>query len=107
MTATGRWLVAVALVRGHPLSVAAAFGSMSIAVLLTGMGSDGVEGLLRVKAAGGSTVVQDEKTSVIFGMPKAAIEAEDTPTQAAMIRQGSSAPSTRRGIMPGNMEGTE
>jgi two-component system chemotaxis response regulator CheB len=56
-------------------SVAAAFGSMSIAVLLTGMGSDGVEGLLRVKAAGGSTVVQDEKTSVIFGMPKAAIEA--------------------------------
>ncbi len=56
-------------------SVAEAWRERTVAVLLTGMGSDGVDGLRRVKALGGRTVVQDEKTSVVWGMPRAAAEA--------------------------------
>lgn len=55
-------------------SVAEAYREKTIGVLLTGMGNDGVEGLLKIKALGGETIVQDEKSSIVFGMPKAAIE---------------------------------
>lgn len=51
------------------------YGRRTLGVLLSGMGSDGVEGLRVIRRAGGRTVVQDESTSVVFGMPKAAIEA--------------------------------
>lgn len=43
-------------------------------VLLTGMGSDGVLGLLAIHIQGGATYVQNEATSVVFGMPRWAIE---------------------------------
>lgn len=43
------------------------------AVLLTGMGNDGAEGMARLRAAGAHTVVQDEATSVVWGMPGAAV----------------------------------
>ena len=49
-------------------------GSNAIGVILTGMGSDGAEGLFEMKKAGASTIAQDEKSCVVFGMPKEAIK---------------------------------
>ncbi|MBI2518520.1 MAG: chemotaxis-specific protein-glutamate methyltransferase CheB [Opitutae bacterium] len=54
-------------------SVARELGSASAACLLTGMGRDGAAGLLAIRRAGGLTLVQDESTSVVFGMPREAI----------------------------------
>jgi two-component system, chemotaxis family, protein-glutamate methylesterase/glutaminase len=45
-----------------------------IAVLLTGMGDDGAKGLKNIRASKGYTICQDKKTSIVFGMPKKAIE---------------------------------
>ncbi len=56
------------------LSAAGVFGSGTLGVILTGMGSDGVQGMEKIRKAGGVTIAQDEKTSVVFGMPKIAIE---------------------------------
>lgn len=50
------------------------FGRRTVAVLLTGMGRDGAAGLKAIQDQGGKTLVQDESTCVVFGMPKAAIE---------------------------------
>jgi two-component system, chemotaxis family, protein-glutamate methylesterase/glutaminase len=55
-------------------SVAEEFGAQGVAVLMTGMGDDGAEGLGAVKRAGGLTIAQSEESCVVFGMPKAAIE---------------------------------
>ncbi len=54
-------------------SVAKTQGANALGVILTGMGSDGVQGLLEMKNAGAETVAQDEATCVVFGMPKEAI----------------------------------
>ncbi|RLB90617.1 MAG: chemotaxis response regulator protein-glutamate methylesterase [Deltaproteobacteria bacterium] len=49
-------------------------GANSIGVILTGMGSDGAEGLLEMKRSGAKTIAQDEKSCVVFGMPNVAIK---------------------------------
>ena len=53
-------------------SVAQSAGSNAIGVILTGMGSDGGEGMLQMRQAGARTIAQDETTSVVYGMPKVA-----------------------------------
>jgi len=64
--------------------VALAFKEGGIAVLLTGMGNDGTEGLKAIKKWGGKNIVQDEKSSVVFGMPKSAIDAGVADTVCAL-----------------------
>jgi two-component system chemotaxis response regulator CheB len=54
-------------------SVASAAGANALGIILTGMGNDGASGLLDMKLAGSSTIAQDEKSCVVFGMPKEAI----------------------------------
>ena len=54
-------------------SVAKSAGSNAIGAILTGMGSDGARGMKNMKDSGSITIAQDEKTSVVFGMPKVAI----------------------------------
>jgi two-component system chemotaxis response regulator CheB len=56
-------------------SLAATMAPHVAAVLLTGMGRDGVDELVRLKQAGALTIAQDEKSSVVFGMPGQAVEA--------------------------------
>jgi len=67
-------------VSGHRPSVDALFTSVAdakpkaVGILLTGMGRDGAAGLLRMREAGAVTIAQDEQTSTVFGMPRAAQE---------------------------------
>lgn len=85
-------------------SVAEVYGDSAIGVVLTGMGSDGVDGLTRLRAAGAATLAQDAASSVVFGMPGAAVEAgavervltlDDLgPTITALVVAG---PDRRRG----------
>ena len=54
-------------------SVAKHAGQNALGIILTGMGRDGADGLLNMKKSGAKTVAQDEASSVVFGMPKEAI----------------------------------
>lgn len=55
-------------------SVAKVYGKGSVAAILTGMGRDGARGMKAIKQLDGKTIAQNEKSCVVFGMPKAAIE---------------------------------
>jgi two-component system, chemotaxis family, protein-glutamate methylesterase/glutaminase len=59
-------------------SVARNFGASAVGILLTGMGRDGARGLKAMRQSGSYTIVQDEKSSVVFSMPSAAIELDAT-----------------------------
>lgn len=56
-------------------TVAESAGANAVGVLLTGMGSDGAQGLLKMRQAGARTIAQDEASCVVFGMPREAIRA--------------------------------
>ena len=71
-------------------SAAKAAGDCGVGVILTGMGSDGAQGLLAMKQAGAATIAQDEATSVVFGMPREAIRlnAADRVLPLARVASG-------------------
>lgn len=50
------------------------YGPGIVGVVLTGMGSDGAQGIQQIKAAGGVVIAQDQETSVVYGMPRVAAE---------------------------------
>jgi two-component system chemotaxis response regulator CheB len=56
-------------------SVAALYGERGIGIILTGMGHDGLEGMKAIKASKGRTIAQDETTCIVYGMPKAVVDA--------------------------------
>lgn len=81
-------------VSGHVPSIDELFrsalpiASQVVAVLLTGMGRDGAEGMLSLRRAGARTVGQDEATAVVYGMPRAALELGAVEQQLPLERIG-------------------
>ena len=80
------------------MSVAKFVAPDTVGVLMTGMGKDGARGMLEMKNKGAHTIAQDEASSVIFGMPREAIElgAVDEVVALARIRDKALAAATRR-----------
>src|SRR5262245_664936 len=80
-------------VSGHRPSVDVLFrsaarlaGSRAVGVILTGMGKDGAEGMLELRQAGGSTLGQDEASSLIYGMPRVAYERGGVMRQCSLAQ---------------------
>jgi two-component system chemotaxis response regulator CheB len=79
-------------VNGHCPSVDTLFfstakhlpGKNTVGVILTGMGADGARGLMAMRNAGSYTVGQDEKSSVVYGMPREAFEMGAVTRQAPL-----------------------
>ena len=51
------------------------YGGDIVSVILTGMGSDGAEGMKKIKKAGGYVIAESDETCVVYGMPKSVVEA--------------------------------
>lgn len=82
-------------VNGHKPSVDVLFTSVvqcvggdALGVILTGMGRDGAEGLMQMRRAGARTLGQDEATSLVYGMPKAAHEIGAVEKQVSLHKMG-------------------
>lgn len=67
-------------------SVAKYAGANALGIVLTGMGADGADGLVQMKAAGAMTIAQDEESCVVFGMPKEAIKTGAVDKVVPLIR---------------------
>jgi len=67
-------------------SIARVYGRDGVGVVLTGMGSDGADGATAIKRSGGHVIAQDEATSVVFGMPRAVVEARASDVVAPLPR---------------------
>jgi two-component system chemotaxis response regulator CheB len=65
-------------------SIAELAGDSAIAILLTGMGTDGARGLFALKQAGAATIAQDEASSVVYGMPREAVRLGAVDTVAPL-----------------------
>ena len=63
-------------------------GARAVGALLTGMGRDGAQGLLDMRRAGARTFAQDEASSVVYGMPRAAAELGAAEHQYSLARIG-------------------
>jgi two-component system chemotaxis response regulator CheB len=62
------------------------YGARVLGVILTGMGADGVAGLRSIREAGGQAIAESEETAVIYGMPKAAVEARAVDKSVPLYR---------------------
>lgn len=69
-------------------SAAEAVGSRALGILLTGVGNDGAAGLLALLARGATTIAQDRETSVVYGMPRAAVESGAARVSASPLEIG-------------------
>jgi len=80
------------------MSCAKFVGADAIGVIMTGMGKDGARGMLEMKKAGAHNIAQDEASSVIFGMPREAIELDAVHEVAALnrLREKALAAASRR-----------
>jgi two-component system chemotaxis response regulator CheB len=67
-------------------SMARTVGARGVGVILTGMGRDGAQGLLQMRQAGAHTLGQDQASSTVYGMPKAAFELGAVERQLALSR---------------------
>ena len=72
-------------------SIARDYGSSAVACLLTGMGRDGASGLLEVRKSGGTTIAQDEATSIVYGMPREAALLDAAASVLPLDRIGAAA----------------
>ena len=55
-------------------AVLGVYGQFTVGVLMTGIGADGADAMVKIKRAGGHTIAESEETAVVFGMPREAIE---------------------------------
>lgn len=83
-------------------SVAAAGGKNVIGVLLTGMGKDGAKGMLDIRNHGGYTFAQDEKSCVVYGMPKEAVNAGGVDEVVDLANMGTAILSKLKTLGAGN-----